>query len=290
MRPRIVDYLNDVFGTQIFGHLVPTPGLIYPLAMLVVLLVYLRRVRHDDLSIYHGLGAAIWAMVGGIVGARLLHVVLRLNLVAEDPSILWDLGGSTMSWGAYFGGGAGFALYFARHSLRLGPYADVVGSVFGLGPFIGRFACFLNGDDFGTVSAAPWAVTYPAGSYPLAAHIKLGLLGPGDVQSLPVHPVQLYLAANGLALFLLFSWVWRRKRYQPGTLLFLYWAAYGATRFGMEFFRGDLNRTFLGGFPDAQVIALLISLASITAIIVAYRRSSSLRHDSFNSPPLSHMD
>ncbi len=224
------------------------------------------------------------------MGARLLPVVLRLNLVAEDPSILWDLGGSTMSWGAYFGGGAGFALYFARHRHRPGPYADVVGSLFGLGPFIGRFACFLNGDDFGTVSAAPWAVTYPAGSYPLAAHIKLGLLGPGDFQSLPVHPVQLYLAANGLALFLLFSWVWRRKRYRPGTLLFLYWAAYGAARFGMEFFRGDLDRMFVGGFPDAQVIALLICLASIAATIVVYRRSSLPRHDSLTSPPVSQRD
>lgn len=273
MRPRIVDFLNETFGTQVFDWLVPTPAVMYALAMLAVLLVYVRRSRAASLLQYHALGSAIWAMIGGLVGARLLFLLLRLDRVIQDPAVIWDPAGSTMSWGAYFGGGLGFALYFVRQREAVWPYADAVASALGLGPFIARFACFLNGDDFGKLSGQPWAVTFPEGSYPFANHVSRGLLGPLESQSLPVHPVQLYLAVNGLALFLLFSWLWRRRELQPGALFFLYWAAYGATRFGFEFLRGDLNRTYVGGLPDAQIIALLISLASIVAIVILHRRA-----------------
>jgi phosphatidylglycerol:prolipoprotein diacylglycerol transferase len=271
VRPRLVAFLNETFGTQVFDWLVPVPAVMYALAMLAVLLVFVRRSRAAGLLQYHALGSAIWAMVGGLVGARLLFLLLRLDRVIDDPSVIWDLAGSTISWGAYFGGGLGFVLYFARQREVIWPYADAVASALGLGPFIARFACFLNGDDFGTLSGLPWAVTYPEGSYPYASHVTLGLIGPSASHSLSVHPVQLYLALNGLALFVLFSWLWRRRQFRPGALFFLYWVAYGMTRFGLEFFRGDLNRKFVGGFPDAQLVALVIALASIVAVTILLR-------------------
>ena len=272
MRPKIIEFLNETFGTHGAAWLVPTPALVYGVAVLAVLAVYVTRSRASGLSLYHALGSAVWATIGGLVGARVIYLVLRVDQVVRDPSMLWDLSGTTMSWGAYLGGGLGFTLYLVVNRQSLCRYADVVGSTFGLGPFIGRFACFLNGDDYGRISDVPWAVTYPQGSIPFADHLRQGLLQPGAQESLAVHPVQLYLAANGLALFLLFSWLWRRAKLPPGTVFLLCWAAYGATRFGFEFFRGDVERVFVGGFPDAQIIALVICVGSIAAVVVRVGR------------------
>ena len=43
MRPRLVEYLNALFGTAAFEWLVPEPPVVYALAMLAVLWVMVRR-------------------------------------------------------------------------------------------------------------------------------------------------------------------------------------------------------------------------------------------------------
>ncbi len=272
MRPTIVAFLNDAFGTEVFGWLVPVPGMLYAAAMIAVLLVYERRSRSAGLSSYHAVGAAVWGMAGGLIGARAFYLLLRLNAVVDDPSLIWQLDGSTMSWGAYFGGATGFGLYLVTHRERPARYADAAASALGLGPFIARFACFLNGDDFGAVSTVPWAVAYPEGSYPFEAHVREVMVAPGAAESLPVHPVQLYLAAAGLLLFLVFSWLWHRRRLGPGILFLLYWTAYGTVRFFLEFFRGDQHRLFVAGHPDAQIIALTVGIGTLVAVLALRRR------------------
>ncbi len=273
MRPRIVEYLNHAFGTEIFTWLVPVPSVVYALAVLTILVLFVRRSRAAGLSLYHALGAAIWGGIGGFLGARLLYLGLRFDRVVSDPAVLLDPGGSTISWGAYTGGVIGFFLYFNVKRRPSLPYADVAVSTLGLGPFIGRFACLLNGDDYGRLSDAAWAITYPTGSYPFVAQVRQGLIDPSASESLAVHPVQLYLALNGLALFFLFSWLWRHVKLREGVLFLLYWAVYGVMRFALEFFRGDTDRTFVRGLPDAQVLALIVSAVAVLAIAFLLRRS-----------------
>lgn len=280
MRPTIVEWLNATLGTSAFGGLVPTPAVVYLLAMLVVMVVFVTRCRQAGLLRYHALGAAIWGLIGGLIGARLLYLVLRADQVWREPAMAIDLGGATMSWGAYFGGFLGFALYFRRERESPRGYADVLASAFGLAPFIARVACFLNGDDYGRVTDVAWSVTYPPESLAFAAQLEQGLVSPLASASLSVHPVQLYLAAAGLALFLLFSWLWRRLALPPGALFFLYWAADGATRFLLEFFRGDTDRTFVGALPDGQIIALLVAIGSTAAFVRIRARGRSDSPDS----------
>ena len=276
MRPAVVEFLNDALGTRLFVWLVPNRGLVYVIMTTVLLIMFTRRATKVRLPTYHVVGAASWAMVGGLIGARALFLLLRIDDVIADPSLVAELKGGTISWGAYLGGGAGFWLYLQRHSQAAALYADTAASVLGLGPFIGRFACFLNGDDYGSLSDVAWGVSYPPASYPYVAQVAQGLLRGTESQSLPLHPVQLYLAANGLFLFLVFSWLWHRHgawwRARRGALFLLFGAAYGVLRFGVEFFRGDRNRTFLGPFPDAQILALFTCLLFSGLLAVRLRR------------------
>ena len=271
--------------------------LLYLLAALTILVVYTRRAGRVGLGRYHVLGAAIWGGVGGVVGARLLYLLLRVDRVAVDPAMLLDPWGTTISWGAYVGGVLGFVLYLAMRREPVGAYVDAAGSTLGLGPFFGRLACFVNGDDYGAVTNVPWGVTYPSGSYAFTDHAARGLVGPSAAESLSVHPVQLYLAANGLLLFLGFSWLWGRmakgerrladgwlgRGLRPGSLFLLYWAVYGLTRFGWEFFREDDGRLRVAGLPDGQLLALVVGLAAAVAVVVRERRvRPSDQHASLN--------
>lgn len=256
MRPRLVDALSAALGSELAAGLVPTPAMMYAAAMIAVLVVFVRRTRRLGISSYHGAGAALWVMTAGLVGARAAYLAAHLSRILADPAQILDLGGGTASWGAYLGGALGLWLYCHRHRLPAGVFADILASCLGLGVALGRWSCFLNGDDYGRLSSLPWAVRYPPGSYPFVAQVRTGLLDPLAPLSLPVHPVQLYLSFNGLLLFIGMSLWWSRVRHRPGTLFGLYWLAYGATRFFWEFVRGDQPGFLHGSLTAGQVFCI----------------------------------
>jgi len=276
VRPQIVDYLNQAFGTSLFNWLVPTPAFMYALAMLIGLIVFVKRSRSRKLSSYHALGAAIFAMIGGLIGARLFYLLLHFDRIISRPTILFDVRGGTVSWGSYIGGGVAFWLYFIIRRQPVKLYADVLGSFLGLGPFIGRWSCFLNGCCFGKLSSAPWAIVYPHGSYAFAAHARQGLVDPLASSSLPVHPLPIYLSMNGLILFLFFSWLWKQNKLPAGVLFCLYWAVYTFTRFFLEYFRDVRDVISIGKFSLPQVMTILIfSFALITILILLFTQKYS---------------
>lgn len=267
MRPTIVGWLNEALGTGVFEWLVPYPALVYALTMLACLLVFVRRSGQAGLPAYHAIGAALTGMIGGLIGARLLFLVLWRPPPERFLEELLRVSGGTISWGAYLGGFAGFCGYLVVRRRDPLAHLDVLGSVLGLGPFLGRWACLLNGCDFGRPSDVPWAVSYPHGSIPFVAQVRHGLLDPLAEQSLAVHPVQLYLALNGLLLFGVFSLLWRRMRWPPGAIFFGYWAAYAATRFPLELLRGNTETFYLGVLSIGQVMSVVVLVVSVTAIV-----------------------
>jgi len=268
VRPLIVDYLNQLFGTSFFNWLVPTPAFMYALAMLIGLLVFVKRSQRRKQSSYHALGAAIFAMIGGLIGARLFYLLLHFDRLISNPTILFDVRGGTASWGAYVGGGLAFWLYFVIRRQPFKLYADVLGSCLGLGPFIGRWSCYLNGCCFGKLSSVPWAITYPHGSYAFAAQARLGLVDPLASSSLPVHPLPIYLSINGLTLFLLFSWLWKQNKLPAGVLFWLYWVIYAFTRFFWEYLRDVRDVGSIGIFSLPQVMTILIFSFALIAIFI----------------------
>jgi phosphatidylglycerol:prolipoprotein diacylglycerol transferase len=262
VRPRLVEGLIAAFGTRLFEWLVPSPAVMYALAMLAALVIVRRRSRAaPGVLPYHALGVGLWVMAGALVGARLFYLVQDLPATLAQPQRIFDLGGATVSWGAYLGGGAGLLLYCRCYRLPGWPYADLLAVTIGLAIAIGRWGCFLNGDDFGTRSDLPWAVRFPHGSYPFAQQARAHLISPLDDLSLPVHPVQLYLSFNGLLLFFLTSWYWKRFRLRPGATFCFFWLLYPVSRFFLEFFRGDHDQ-FILGLPLAQAFSILIAVAA----------------------------
>ncbi|MER3523562.1 MAG: hypothetical protein C4326_05685 [Ignavibacteria bacterium] len=272
MRPRIVHTLDAWSGTELLGWLVPDPAFVYALAMAVVVVVFVRRSHVDHLDRVHALGAAIWGMIGGLLGARIFFLLQHLHLVATSPSIVLDLNGGTVSWGASLGGTVAFILYLHAKRQAVIRFLDVLASCLGLGPFIGRWACFLNGDDYGTLSDLPWAVAFPHGSFPFAAQAQAALIDPLAPVSLPVHPVQLYLSLKGLVLFVVCTALWKRYALPHGLLFCIYWGLFAVARFMLEFLRGDVSRGFVGGLSVGQAMSLAILIVSGAAMILLVAR------------------
>ena len=262
--------MNQWFHTGIFNYLIPSPAVVYMVMVGVGTILFLKRSKEISLDTDYAKGIAIWVLVAGLIGARVFFLLQNFGYTLKHPETVFAIKSATVSFGAYLGGIAGVILYGRVYKVILWKYLDVGASVLGLGPMIGRIACFLEGDDYGTLSSVPWAVRFPHGSYPFIEHVEMGWIPPTDDLSLPVHPVQLYGCLKGLALFILFSVLWKRNLFKPGVLFFLFWMCYSCCRFSLELFRGDMNRGWVGALSTGQFMSVIMFGASVVCISFLY--------------------
>jgi len=215
------------------------------------------------------------AFVGGLVGAKLFHLLEHPEELRGDP-----LGALVSPAGLTFHGGflvaaALFLWYIWRHRLPLWRIADAIAPALILAYGIGRIGCHLAGDgDYGIPTDVPWAVTYPKGTVPTLSALNPELrrryeeLFPGRPvpEDIPVHPTPIYEALAAGAIFAL---LWRLRRSMPeGKLFALYLVLAGLERFLVEFVR--LNPTYWG-LSQAQWFALAAML--VGGVLLLRRRA-----------------
>ncbi|MBN1433160.1 prolipoprotein diacylglyceryl transferase [Candidatus Fermentibacterales bacterium] len=214
-------------------------------------------------------------MVSAIAGSRAFYVLTHLEEFSsnwlEVVAIWKGMYGLSMLGGVVLAMVAGFA-FVAYKRWNAWKLADAVIPAFALGIFITRIGCFLNGCCFGTPTCSPLGVSFPEGSLPWSVY-----------GSAAIHPAQLYSSLTGLYMLLVLLLADRRGHFR-GFVFVLFFALYGATRFGIELFRhfdqsptplfGHSPLTGLDGITNNQVISLVILLAAMSIGVFLYLRSS----------------
>jgi phosphatidylglycerol:prolipoprotein diacylglycerol transferase len=204
-----------------------------------------------------------WAVVGGLVGARLFHVLDHLPDYLADPLAalaIWQ--GGIAVYGAFLGGLVGGLLAARRAQLPVWPLLDAAAPALLVGQAIGRLGCLSNGDAWGAPTGGAWGIVYwhPHDLLPAA------LLG------VPTHPYPLYEIGAEL-LLLVGLWLVRRQLARPGTLFLVTVLGYAVIRAGLTFFRQET--VLLWGLQEAQLVALATGLAA-AALLVVYERVAPL--------------
>lgn len=193
----------------------------------------------------------LYAMIAGIVGARLYYVAASAPLwylrhPLEIPAV-WH-GGLSVHGGLL--GGLLAGIWFCRkRKIAFWSFADLATPALILAQAVGRGACILNGCSYGKPTTLPWAITFtnPAS------------MAPHDI---PLHPTQWYELTTDLMVFSLIWFLRTRTRF-PGQLFLIYGVSYGVTRFVLEFFRGD-SLLVAGLFPVPQAMSVVLLLASLS--------------------------
>ena len=269
MRPRLIEIVNQATGTTIFNWLIPVPSLVYGIAFVVVAVVFIKRCQLFDLDKKLSIQSALICGIAAFIGAKMFFVLVNLKSYILQPSHIFAPGG-TISWGVYLFIPVALLLFMKIKKQSALPYLDTLASCLALGPFIGRWSCFLNGDDYGTITNVSWAVQYPTGSYPFASHAHGGIISYLETLSAPVHPNQLYLSANALVLFFVMSWFWRRYQQYVGLTFIVYGMAYSFLRFFLEFFRDEKSTKLIPFLNFSQLMCIVMLLMSISLLIYFY--------------------
>ena len=203
----------------------------------------------------------VWAAAGIILGGRIGYVLFYdFASVAAEPIRLIQIWNGGMS---FHGGLAGtivaMILFARRNGIAVWSLFDIVATVVPFGLLFGRIANFVNGELWGRLSDAPWAVVFPEAG-PFARH-----------------PSQLYEAGlEGIMLLALLAIAVYRfgalKR--PGLVSGLFVCGYAASRIFVEFFREpdpQLGYLFGGWLTMGMVLSGPMFLIGIWAILRARR-------------------
>src|SRR5262249_27491597 len=117
-------------------------GLMIAIAIALGIYVALREARRKGISEDQTYNSAMWGVMGAVVGARLFHVVDRIDFYLENPaSILAIQQGGLAIWGGVAGGIAAGALYCRMAGLPVARVADVAAPGLLLGQIVGRLGC-----------------------------------------------------------------------------------------------------------------------------------------------------
>jgi phosphatidylglycerol:prolipoprotein diacylglycerol transferase len=271
MRPTLNELLLDKFNSPLLLYLIPSGIAIYVVAVGLTGWLLVKRSKSSGLSGARAAGAALWAVAAGLAGARIYYLLHHYDYVAQHVDVIYQCGRGLASWGAYIVGLSAFVLYLRVRREDTIEYLDVLASVLGLGPFVIRWACFLNGCCYGTPTDLPWGVSYPANSFAFRSQLQAGLVTVGDPRSLPVHPVQIYLSVLGLSLFVLATLFWKRFSNLRGATFLFYWFIYGASRFFLEFLRGDVPRYTVAELTLSQIVIVFVLAGIVAGFLRLYR-------------------
>jgi phosphatidylglycerol:prolipoprotein diacylglycerol transferase len=261
----------DAYGIHLGPLYFRYYGIILMLGALAAVFLVRWMMRRDGRDPDLAWDAFMWALVFGIIGARLWHVftpsadfVARYGhgyYLTHPLDILFTWRGGLGMPGAIAGGALGLYIFSRRRKISFGMMLDYAAPAVALAQAIGRWGNYVNQELYGPPTDLPWGI-FIRPENRLAGYAAFERF----------HPLFLYESLWNLGLALALLWVWRRFRnwLLPGDLFLLYLVGYPLGRFLLEFIRIDFVSAY--GVNFNQAVMLLTAIVAALVIFVRHRR------------------
>jgi phosphatidylglycerol:prolipoprotein diacylglycerol transferase len=202
---------------------------------------------------------AIWTVIGGMIGARLFHVIDHWphEYAANPIRALYIWEGGLAIWGGVAGGLAVIALVAWQRGWRLPRLLDAAAPGLVLAQGIGRIACVITGDAMGKPTTGPFGFAY---TNPNAMVPQLGVY---------YTPMPVYEIIVNLGIFALL-WQLRKRNWADGLLFLVYLSLYSVERFLLGFTSSYQIIAF--GLSQSQIVALTALVVSVPLIVLTQMR------------------
>ena len=159
---------------------------------------------------------AFWAVVGGVLGARIYHVITDYQLFDGHPERMIQIWrGGLGIWGGVIGGALAVFIVARRRHMQFAVLADCIVPGLAFAQGIGRWGNWFNQELFGGPSTLPWAVEIDQAHRPA-----------GYSQYATFQPTFLYESLWCIALGFALLAIDKRVKLARGQLFALYAAGY----------------------------------------------------------------
>lgn len=207
---------------------------------------------------------SIWLVMGGIVGARIFHVIDHWSheFAAKPMRVLYVWEGGLAIWGAVVAGLVVLAVYAWRKQESLPRLLDTLAPGMVLAQGIGRAACLITGDAMGQPTSGPFGIAYTS---PHAMVPRLGVY---------YTPTPAYEMGMNLAIFALL-WSLRKRNLPDGALFLIYLVLYAAGRFVITAWSS--YQTVALGLNQAQIISLVALTVGAPLLVYLFHRQAKVQ-------------
>ena len=222
-----------------------------------------RRRQLDSAFVWDAL---MWTLLGGIVGARLYHVVTpppsmmpsgTQNPYFQNPiAILQIWKGGLGIPGGVVGGALALWVFSRQRGHRFALWGVIAAPGLLLAQAIGRWGNFVNQELYGLPSSLPWAI-YIAPKNRVTAFTQYETF----------HPLFLYESILNLlgCLFLLYAARQHAFRLRDGDILLGYFIIYPIIRFSLEFIRVDSSR--IANLNANQNLMAVVGIVALLTLV-----------------------
>ncbi len=257
---------------------VTTYGVFLAIGMLLALFVASRLAARDGLPRERIYDLGLWVLVGGLVGSKVLMLLVEPNVEIFTLDFLRSGG---VFYGGLIGGFLAVAILVPLYKLPFWKAADAFAPGLALGQAFGRQGCFAAGCCWGEVCDNSLGVHFSDLGHD---YTGVPVVGP-DGADLYLWPTQLIESFTMLAVFGFLVWLHKRKKFS-GQILITYAMIYSIFRFLIEFIRDDprgdiLGLTTLTGLSTSQLTSLGVAAAAVVFLVWRLR---SLKSSEQNVP------
>ncbi|MDE0117503.1 MAG: prolipoprotein diacylglyceryl transferase [bacterium] len=232
-------------------------GLMIALGVLAAAWLFHRRFTQRGHSPDLASSIAVWAVIAGLVGARIYHVITDWKDYRGKWGEVWQIweGGLGIT-GGVIAAAAVIWVYARQKGIPMSEIADSAAPALPLGQAIGRWGNWFNQELFGRPTDLPWALEID----PIPA------ANAGYPNDDTFHPAFLYECIWNLALAGALLWAAKRFTLKPGRLFGLYVLGYSLGRLWIEFIRVDYASELAGVRVNIWVMLALI-LGSVAYLL-----------------------
>jgi phosphatidylglycerol:prolipoprotein diacylglycerol transferase len=150
---------------NVFGLTIPMYGVMTAVGMLAAFLLLLKTSKYVRFTEDQILSAALWAIITGFLGAKILYWLVEIKQVIANPHYLLEtLREGFVFYGALIGGLGGVAIYAAKHKLPYLAFVDLFSPSLVLAHAFGRIGCFFAGCCYGMEYDCAISVVFPQGA------------------------------------------------------------------------------------------------------------------------------
>lgn len=221
-------------------------GFMIGLGILLCLILGMQRAKKYNMSENAVLDIAIYGILFGFLGAKLLYVLVEFDRFLENPTSILGSEGFVV-YGGITAGVVAAIVYCKIKKLRFLEYFDLLIPCVALAQGFGRIGCFLAGCCYGRETDSFLGVTFPENS-----------LAPTGVKLLPT---QLFSSAGDFLIMGILLWYYKKAKH-IGDVGILYMILYSIGRFLLEILRSD-ERGSLGALSTSQWISIGIFLLAL---------------------------
>lgn len=221
-------------------------GMMIAVGILCCIALGVYRAKRYNLDPDAIMDIALYGVIGGFLGAKLLYVIVEFPTFLKDPmSVLGSEG--FVVYGGIITGVLVAILYCRKKKLVFLEYFDLAAPSISLAQGFGRIGCFLAGCCYGRETDSFLGVVFPE-----------GCMAPAGVKLLPT---QLLSSAGDFLITAILLWYYKRNN-KTGNVGALYMLLYGVGRFLIEFLRSD-DRGGIGMFSTSQWISFGIVAGAV---------------------------